>query len=140
MDEFGPVLEPVEGGEITGNLRGSFRPSAAIPVTDSSPPDLTKPEAEFSDLEQAFRLIEANLDKGHPFTNREIDVGARLIMTKISGEEKSWIREIADRIHKRPLWHCFAGRRVYLKFFVVVRNIVFLQKSRIWIMRHSMRL
>ena len=108
-DEFGPMLAPVDGGEITEKLRGTFLPSAAVPLEGETAPSLSKPEAEFSNLEKAFRLIEAHIDKGHSFTNREIDVGARLVMGKLSGEEKMWIKEIAERIHKRPLWHCLAG-------------------------------
>src|SRR3990167_8237940 len=109
-DEFGPSLEPVAGGEFAEQMRGKFRPSISMPVDESIKVEEAKAvNPDFSELEKALRVIEGYLDKDHPFSNREIDVGARLIMTKLSGEEKSWIREIAERIHKRPLWHCFAG-------------------------------
>lgn len=109
-DEFGPSLPPVDGGELSEQLRGKFRPSM-IAVTEETAkadsPGIITPD--FSELEKAFRTIETHLDKGHPFSNRETDVGARLIMLKLQPEERLWIKEIAERIHKRPLWHCFAG-------------------------------
>ena len=109
-DDFGPSLEPVTGGEFTEQARGKFRPSMSMPSDEAIKADEAKVASpDFSELEKAVRTIESYLDKGHPFSNREIDVGARLIMSKLSGEERTWIREIADRIHKRPLWHCFAG-------------------------------
>lgn len=109
-DEFGPSLEPVEGGEFAEQVRGKFRPSMSMPVDEAIKTEEAKTvNPDFSELEKAMRVIEGYLDNNHSFSNREIDVGARLIMSKFSGEEKSWIREIAERIHKRPLWHCFAG-------------------------------
>lgn len=111
-DEFGPSLPPVEGAEFTEQLRGKFR-SSMIATTEeaatSSPPPLAQPTQDFSELEKAFRTIESYVDKGHSFSNRETDIGARLVMLKLQPEERLWIKEIAERIHKRPLWHCFAG-------------------------------
>ena len=108
-DEFGPRLPPVEGGEWAGEQRGSFRPSAAAPIEGAV---LAEPEPgikeDLSELQKAFKVIEAHLAQKHPFSNRQVDIGAKLIFSKLRDEQVSKIKEVAASF-RRPLWQPIAG-------------------------------
>ena len=108
-DEFGPSLPPVEGGEWSDKQRGQFRPSVSMPMEEAV---LIEPEPgakeDMPELQKAFNVIEAHLAKKHPFSNRQADIGARLIMSKLRDEQVSKIKEVAST-QRRPIWQCFGG-------------------------------
>lgn len=107
--ELEKLLIPIEGGEKTEELRGTFRPSPLIPIEESLRREETMLDHKAGELDQAFAVVKSYLDRGHTFTNFQTDLGARLVMAKLPPNKVNWIREIAERIHKRPLWQCFAG-------------------------------
>ena len=96
--------------ETEEKLRGKYQPSPVTPINESLQKEQELIGGEpGSDLKKAFSLIEAHLDRLHSFTNAERDIGARLIMSVLTPPEINWIKEIAQKIHKRPIWQCFAG-------------------------------
>lgn len=109
MDEFGPSLPPVEGGTWSSKQMGTFRPSGASPIEAAV---LAEPEPgvkeDVSELQKAFKVIEAHLAQKHPFSNRQADIGVKLILSKLRDEQVSKIKEVAAS-HKRPLWQSMAG-------------------------------
>lgn len=114
MDEFGPSLPAVEGGPETGRLQGTFRQPANIPMerVAALEPMPGAKEEDISELQKALKVIEAHLAQKHPFSNRQVDIGVKLILSKLRDEQVSKIKEVAAS-HKRPLWHTVAGWYIF---------------------------
>jgi hypothetical protein len=102
-------LESVEGGEKTEAMKGTFRPSAYIPI---SPADLetdTRADTPEREIERAFKTIEEYTALGYRFTGRQKDIAVKTFLHYLSPTEVNWIMEISRQIVKRPLWQCFLG-------------------------------
>ena len=105
--------------------RGEFRPSAAQPMESAVLAELAPGVKEdLPELQKAFKVIEAHLAQKYPFSNRQADIGAKLIMAKLRDEQVSKIREIASS-HKRPLWQCMAGWYIFAEENGMVYSPIF---------------
>jgi hypothetical protein len=61
-------------------------------------------------IDDAFKVIEAAINTGHKFSNREKDLGIRLSIDALAPHERPWFFEIAQKINRIPLWQALWGQ------------------------------
>src|SRR4030095_9203587 len=67
--------------------------------------DESKDEA----IDEAFKVIEAAINTGHKFSNKQKDLGIRLSIDALAPHERPWFFEIAQSINRVPLWQALWG-------------------------------
>lgn len=98
--------------EMEVKIGKGVMPTANIPTPEvdlaKNPKTINDPPGQ-SQLDSALQMIGQHIERGHAFTNGQLDIGAKLLMTKLSREEYAWVLEIAQKIHRRPFWHLWVG-------------------------------